>query len=912
MSPAVGSAEFEPQKPKRERKLPKKKKVKKKPQSSENLPAQSESWWDDSWHWAGLGLCGVVSPFTFVSLTWPSWTGGAGAWLAGGLYNCFGITALLLPAATFSLGLHLLLPRSKRPLQLSWAPSLMFLDLVWLSHRMGQQGGLFGAAFDGMMVAAVGPMGSWMGACLGLAATALAVCRTSISGVVRKTADTLVHGLEVGVKWAHTVHLPVPKMPAFRMPQPRPRYEEEEVSFEESDEDLPVAPEVRDPQFFSLEAPARPVAYLPPPVQEPEPAQLYARELDDPTVPLVPFNAEKITFKKPPKAAEPKAPEPVPEPPSEPVQARPEPRYLPPPPPPVVEEEEEPEFESTEPSLEVTAELPSVLQEPSLEIEPSLEEELPQEPVVLLERPPEKVDAEEVEEFVSEEKAPEAPVAAAPTNLKEVYVEPDGQMRLFPTMEKVPERIAYRLPPLALLDELPLSYQRPQVEDKSVALLDSLASFGVQASLLAIVQGPTVTRYELQPARGVKVSRFTSLTNDIALALAAKAVRIEAPIPGKAAIGIEIPNEQTELVVLRDILAAPKFRKSTGMSIALGKDLSGTPTFAPLQKMPHLLVAGTTGSGKSVCINGLIMSLLYRFTPRELQLLMIDPKQVELSIYEGIPHLISLAKGAGDTKNEGAIICDPKRAALALNQIVELMEFRYGLFAAARVRNLDEYNEAADDPLPWVVVLIDELADLMMVASKSVETSICRIAQKARAAGIHLVLATQRPSADVITGLIKVNVPSRIAFAVSSQVDSRVILDTGGAEQLLGKGDMLFCPVDASDPRRLQGCYVTNEEILRVVEWWRAQGMPDNLIQLKVGEAPEEAAEEEEGDADDQLVEQALSVVLRRQQASASLLQTELKVGYARARRLIYLMEKKGYIGPAEGSKPRKILATSP
>ncbi|MCW5872463.1 MAG: DNA translocase FtsK, partial [Candidatus Eremiobacteraeota bacterium] len=632
-------------------------------------------------------------------------------------------------------------------------------------------------------------------------------------------------------------------------------------------------------------APARPRttgAHLPP--SQPATARsepLYARELDDVTVPLVPFNTEKITFKRETPVPQP----PEPELPVEPVQAKPEPRYLPPPPPPL----EAPEYESEEP-----------LPEESLEVS--------QEPAVLLEPPPAKLDAEEIEEFVSAEPVP----AEKPANLKEVYVEPDGQMRLFPTMEKAPERVVYQLPPLALLDELPLSYQRPQIEDKSVALLDSLASFGVQASLLAIVQGPTVTRYELQPARGVKVSRFTSLTNDIALALAAKAVRIEAPIPGKSAIGIEIPNENTELVVLRDILAAPKFRKSTGMSIALGKDLSGTPTFAPLQKMPHLLVAGTTGSGKSVCINGLIMSLLYRFTPRELQLLMIDPKQVELSIYEGIPHLISLAKGAGDNKNEGAIICDPKRAALALNQIVELMEFRYGLFASARVRNLDEFNEQAEDPLPWVVVLIDELADLMMVASKSVETSICRIAQKARAAGIHLVLATQRPSADVITGLIKVNVPSRIAFAVSSQVDSRVILDTGGAEQLLGKGDMLFCPVDASDPRRLQGCYVTNEEILRVVEWWRAQGTPDNLIQLKVGETPEEAADEEEGDADDQLVEQALSVVLRRQQASASLLQTELKVGYARARRLIYLMEKKGYIGPAEGSKPRKILATAP
>ncbi|MBS2039826.1 DNA translocase FtsK 4TM domain-containing protein [bacterium] len=906
MSPALGSAEFEPQKPnKRERKLPKKKKARKKPMNSQEAPPEAPSWWDDSWHWAGLGLVGIVSPFSLVSLTMPSWTGGAGAWLAQGLYDGFGISALLLPAATTCLGLHLLLPRSKRPLQLSWAPTLMWLDLVWLSQRMGQQGGWFGSAFDGLVVAAIGPMGSWMGATLGLVASSLAVCRVPFSKVARSTAQGLVHGLELFVRWAHSVHLPLPKLPAFRLPQ-RPQLLESEDSIEYAEsQELPAAPEVRAPQFLSLEAPARPAMLRPAPTPAPEDESLYARELpsEDGLVPLVPFNSERVTFKKEKPPA--RVVEPVEE-----VRPAPEPVAAPAPVLPVSEPwlEEEPSLES-EPSLEPVLEAEPELDEPD-EPDDQVDFESSEEEPLMLAPPEQKPDAEEIQEFVSAEKEKEVPAAAK--NVREVYVEADGQMRLFPTMEKVPEKISYRLPPLSLLDELPLSYQRPQVEDKSVALLDSLASFGVQASLLAIVQGPTVTRYELQPARGVKVSRFTSLTNDIALALAAKAVRIEAPIPGKSAIGIEIPNEQTELVVLRDILGAPKFRKSTGMSIALGKDLSGTPTFAPLQKMPHLLVAGTTGSGKSVCINGLIMSLLYRFTPRELQLLMIDPKQVELSIYEGIPHLISLAKGAGDTKNEGAIICDPKRAALALNQIVELMEFRYGLFASARVRNLDEYNEQAEDRLPWVVVLIDELADLMMVASKSVETSICRIAQKARAAGIHLVLATQRPSADVITGLIKVNVPSRIAFAVSSQVDSRVILDTGGAEQLLGKGDMLFCPVDASDPRRLQGCYVTNEEILRVVEWWRAQGTPDNLIQLKVGEAPEEAAEEEEGDADDQLVEQALSVVLRRQQASASLLQTELKVGYARARRLIYLMEKKGYIGPAEGSKPRKILATGP
>ena len=468
----------------------------------------------------------------------------------------------------------------------------------------------------------------------------------------------------------------------------------------------------------------------------------------------------------------------------------------------------------------------------------------------------------------------------------------------------VPRALPFELPPLALLDDVPPSARRPRSEDKSQALLDALDAFGVKAKLLQIVRGPTVTRYELLPARGVKVSKFTSLTNDIALALASTAVRIEAPIPGKSAIGIEIPNDVTDLVVIKDILRDTTFTGSKGLTVALGKDLSGRPVCTDLQKMPHLLVAGTTGSGKSVCVNGLILSLLYRFTPDQLQLMMVDPKQVELSVYEDIPHLVGFSEGG-----KGEIIVDPKKAAMALHQVVELMEQRYTLFAESRVRNLAEYNDKAEAPMPWFVVIIDELADLMMVASKSVETSICRIAQKARAAGIHLVLATQRPSADVITGLIKVNIPSRCAFAVSSQVDSRVILDSGGAEQLLGKGDMLFLPVDASDPKRLQGAYVNNEEITRVVEFWKGQHLPENRIEFELKEDPL-ACEEEEPDegSDDALLEEALRAILNRDQASASMLQTDLKVGYARARRLLMAMEKKGWVSPAEGSKPRKIL----
>lgn len=473
----------------------------------------------------------------------------------------------------------------------------------------------------------------------------------------------------------------------------------------------------------------------------------------------------------------------------------------------------------------------------------------------------------------------------------------------------IPRARHFELPPLVLLDEIPQAARRKPSEDKSQALLEALDAFGVKAKLLQIVRGPAVTRYELQPARGVKVSKFTSLTKDIALALASTAVRIEAPIPGKSAIGIEIPNKHTDLVVLKDIIRDTIFTDSKGLTVALGKDLSGRPVVTDLQKMPHLLVAGTTGSGKSVCVNGLIISLLYRFTPDQLQIMMVDPKQVELSVYEDIPHLV------GFSDNEkGEIIVDPKKAAQALHQVVCLMEERYKLFADNKVRNLAEYNQKfEEEPIPWFVVIIDELADLMMVASKSVETSICRIAQKARAAGIHLVLATQRPSADVLTGLIKVNIPSRAAFAVSSQVDSRVILDTGGAEHLLGKGDMLFLPVDASDPKRLQGSYVGNEEIARIVEFWKGQGLPENRIEFELQEdILAEDDNDEEPDADDALLQEALRVVLNRKQASASMFQTELKVGYARARRLLIAMEKKGWVGPPEGSKPRKILYTGP
>ncbi len=547
------------------------------------------------------------------------------------------------------------------------------------------------------------------------------------------------------------------------------------------------------------------------------------------------------------------------------------------------------EYVSYEEDLPSPPEPPRLLEEsfePLLESEPSWEPEAPTQDQF---EPPR----------MAVTPTPSAAIAPTPQALTAETLSDDPRAA-------VPVARPFELPPLALLDDVPQTERRPRSEDKSQALLDALDAFGVKAKLLQIVRGPTVTRYELLPARGVKVSKFTSLTNDIALALASTAVRIEAPIPGKSAIGIEIPNEITDLVVIKDILRDTTFTESKGLTVALGKDLSGRPVVTDLQKMPHLLVAGTTGSGKSVCVNGLILSLLYRFTPDQLQLMMVDPKQVELSVYADIPHLVGFSEGG-----KGEIIVDPKKAAQALHQVVELMEQRYTLFAECRVRNLAEYNNKAEVPLPWFVVIIDELADLMMVASKSVETSICRIAQKARAAGIHLVLATQRPSADVITGLIKVNIPSRAAFAVSSQVDSRVILDSGGAEHLLGKGDMLFLPVDASDPKRIQGAFVNNDEISRVVEFWKGQNLPENRIEFELKDDPLAFDEDEpEEDSDDALLEEALRVILQRDQASASMLQTDLKVGYARARRLLMAMEKRGWVSPAEGSKPRKSLYT--
>lgn len=428
----------------------------------------------------------------------------------------------------------------------------------------------------------------------------------------------------------------------------------------------------------------------------------------------------------------------------------------------------------------------------------------------------------------------------------------------------------------------------------------TLESFGVRAKVVEVVRGPAVTRYEIQPDIGVKVSRIVNLTDDIALALAAKDIRMEAPIPGKSAIGIEVPNSEVSIVTMREVMETQIFQDAESrLSIAFGRDISGQTIIGNLAKMPHLLVAGATGSGKSVCINGIITSILYKAKPNEVKFLMVDPKMVELNVYNGIPHLLA------------PVVTDPKRASLALKKIVVEMEKRYELFSKSGTRNMEGYNKLmADNPaaiLPYIVVIVDELADLMMVAANDVEDAICRLAQMARAAGIHLIIATQRPSVDVITGLIKANIPSRIAFGVSSNVDSRTILDMPGAEKLLGRGDMLFLPMGASKPIRVQGAFMSDQEVETIVQYVSSQGEAQYDESI-VPEVDDTITEDQE--PQDELYEQAVQIILEAKQASVSLLQRRMRVGYTRAARLIDSMEARGVIGPYEGSKPREVLVS--
>lgn len=467
------------------------------------------------------------------------------------------------------------------------------------------------------------------------------------------------------------------------------------------------------------------------------------------------------------------------------------------------------------------------------------------------------------------------------------------------------ESLPYMIPPISLLKE-PVHKKSSVAAEKTVKnnariLEETLLSFGVSARVLQVSRGPVITRYELQPAPGVKVSRIVNLADDIALNLAAPGVRIEAPIPGKAAVGIEVPNKDIAPVVLREVLESESFLKHPSkIGFALGKDIAGNNVIADIAKMPHLLIAGATGSGKSVCINSLIISILYKATPDEVRLIMIDPKVVELSSYNGIPHLMI------------PVVTDPRKAAGALNWAVQEMVNRYKSFADKGVRDLERYNEQLEEDekaFPQIVVIIDELSDLMMVAPGEVEDAICRLAQMARAAGIHLVIATQRPSVDVITGIIKANIPSRIAFAVSSQTDSRTILDMGGAEKLLGRGDMLFHPAGSNKPKRVQGAFITEKEVEAIVSCIKNQneGPQYNM------EVLEEASSDQTGDDngfDDELLPDAIEVVVDAGQASISMIQRRLRVGYARAARLVDEMEVRGLVSGFDGSKPRNVLIT--
>ena len=460
----------------------------------------------------------------------------------------------------------------------------------------------------------------------------------------------------------------------------------------------------------------------------------------------------------------------------------------------------------------------------------------------------------------------------------------------------------YKFPKLDLLDDRDDDSELDQndIKDKARRIEECLDSFGIKSKVVQINIGPSVTCFELKPQRGVKVSKILNLSDDLSLALATSDIRIEAPIPGKSHVGIEVPNSQKEVVGLKEMIASEEFMKSTKeLPFVLGKSISGLPKVSAIEKMPHLLVSGATGSGKSVCINTIIMSILYKHSPDEVKLLLIDPKIVELSIYNGIPHLIM------------PVITDPKKASSSLFWAIREMERRYKLFEENHVRDISSYRDLSEideniEKLPYVVIIIDELSDLMMTAASEVEDYITRLAQKSRACGIHLIIATQRPTVDVITGTIKANIPSRIAFAVTSQIDSRTILDMSGAETLLGKGDMLFSPSDAMKPMRIQGAFVSDSEVLRVVNYIKETR--EEEYDKKAMETVEEKTKIVENDDEDELIDEAIEIIINENTASVSLLQRKLKVGYARAGRIIDQLEARGVIGGYEGSKPRKVL----
>ncbi|MDZ5473419.1 DNA translocase FtsK [Bacillus sp. 31A1R] len=507
-----------------------------------------------------------------------------------------------------------------------------------------------------------------------------------------------------------------------------------------------------------------------------------------------------------------------------------------------------------------------------------------------------------------EDENPNVISSASNRKVKNIEEEPVEELAPPITFTEV-ENVDYELPPIKILKQPRKTDQSGEYElihANAAKLERTFQSFGVKARVTQVHLGPAVTKYEVHPDVGVKVSKIVSLNDDLALALAAKDIRIEAPIPGKSAIGIEVPNSEVAMVSLREVLESKQNDKpDSKLMIGLGRDITGEAVLAELNKMPHLLVAGATGSGKSVCINGIITSILMRAKPHEVKMMMIDPKMVELNVYNGIPHLLA------------PVVTNPKKASQALQKVVSEMERRYELFSHTGTRNIEGYNEyvrrhnaeeeAKQPLLPYIVVIVDELADLMMVASSDVEDAITRLAQMARAAGIHLIIATQRPSVDVITGVIKANIPSRIAFAVSSMTDSRTILDMGGAEKLLGRGDMLFLPVGASKPIRVQGAFLSDDEVEEVVNFVIEQQKAQYQEEMIPDEIPETTAEVE-----DELYNEAVDLILEMQTASVSMLQRRFRIGYTRAARLIDEMELRGVVGPYEGSKPRAVLMAKP
>lgn len=471
---------------------------------------------------------------------------------------------------------------------------------------------------------------------------------------------------------------------------------------------------------------------------------------------------------------------------------------------------------------------------------------------------------------------------------------------------KKEEEFIYTYPDTALLDRIPSkgNFSKDEVLEKGKIIENTMKNFGIDSKVVAINRGPVITSYELKPAPGIKLSRIVGLSDNIAMALASSDLRIEAPIPGKTVVGIEVPNKDKDSVALKELIESQEFKNSkSDIPLTLGKDVEGNILISGMEDMPHLLIAGATGSGKSVCINSIITSVIYKSSPKDVKLMLIDPKVVELSIYNGIPHLLI------------DVVTNPKKAAFALNWAVDEMEKRYEAFAENHVRDLKGYNKKMmaegkeEEKLPKILIIVDELADLMMVASKEIEEYIARLAQKARAAGMHLILATQRPSVDVITGTIKANVPSRIAFAVASSVDSRTILDMGGAEKLLGKGDMLFYPSKYPKPKRIQGAFISDGEVERLVDFVKSNNEIKNKVESKI----EQAIEDKKVNIDnekDPLFKEAVELVVNDEQASISYIQRKLKVGYSRAGRIVDQMEEMGIIGPHEGSKPRKLLKT--